>query len=462
MLRQPGSALKPFAYGEALKDGLTPASVLPDLTATFDAAAGGYAPKNYDGLEHGPVRLREALANSFNIPAVRVAERLGPERVLQTFRNAGLSSLGQGASHYGLGLVLGDGEVSPWAVARAYAGLSRGGVLRPLRIIRHAWRADGSEIPLRDELAPRRFLPEIDAHLITSILSDNTARSRAFGLDSVLRLPFKVAAKTGTSKGYSDNWAVGYTRERTVAAWAGNFNGAAMVEVSGITGAGPILNGVLRAAMKGVHPQDLFDASTLEHGRICPLSGELAGPDCPNSMDEVFAPGTAPRQTCAMHHHLSAGLPASLAARCHRLADAKGRLVVWGPRYAAWAQEKGLTRDAQLAAVCAGLARPGAAPASSPKSADPAPVSAQILSPSSGDVFRLDPDLPADVQTIPLRVLADAAGGTLQVSVDGESVLELAPPFTGRLPATAGRHLLRVLRQDGSAIGEVAYFVRAR
>lgn len=451
MRRQPGSALKPFAYAEAFREGLTPATTLPDLRATFEAARGGYSPKNYDGLEHGPVRIREALANSYNIPAVRVAEQLGPDRLLRALRSAGFEGLTGSAQRYGLGLVLGDGEVSLWELARAYRGLSLDGVVGPLTLIRHAYRADGSEIRLRPELTRHRFAQASAVKLVTDILSDNAARSRAFGLDSVLRLPFAVAAKTGTSKGYSDNWTAGFTHERTVAVWAGNFDGSPMVEVSGITGAGPIFHALMRKAMAGVHPLPLYDPAGLEHARICPLSGELAGPDCPTAMDEVFAKGTAPKETCGMHKHLAQGLPAGLAARCAQLLGQDGRLVDFGPRYAEWAQRTGAARDPWLVPACAGEV-----------DAKVAAGSQRILSPSSGDEFRLNPDLPPEVQTIPLKVVATPAEGPLAVRVDGEEVLQLGAPFAARLPATAGRHTLSVVDREGSSLGEVRFRVRAR
>src|SRR5207237_1027889 len=186
--RQPGSALKPFIYAEAFSNGFTPSTVLPDLETHFGARKGTYAPKNYDRRTHGPVRVREALANSFNVPAVRIADALGPSRMLATLRRAGFESLDKDADFYGLGLVL----------------------------------------------------------------------------DNALRLPFATAAKTGTSKGYSDNWTIGFTRERTVAVWAGNFDGTPMIQVSGITGAGPIFKRVITRAMAGIEPSPLFSREGLD------------------------------------------------------------------------------------------------------------------------------------------------------------------------------------------------------
>ena len=136
--RQPGSALKPFAYGLALAKGFTAASVLSDVELEVGTPGGSWLPRNYDRRVHGPVRLRAALANSYNVPAVELTEALGPERVLAILRDAGFQSLEASAEHYGAGLVLGNGDVSLWELGRAYRGLAQGGVVGPLRLVRAA------------------------------------------------------------------------------------------------------------------------------------------------------------------------------------------------------------------------------------------------------------------------------------------------------------------------------------
>jgi penicillin-binding protein 1C len=448
MTRQPGSALKPFAYAEALRSGFTAATLLPDVEAHFADGQGDYAPKNYDRRSHGPVRLREALANSYNVPAVRVAEALGPTRLLGVLRRAGFDALEETPGYYGLGLVLGDGEVSLWEAARAYAGLSRGGLLTALRPIRRALRADGSEITLADELQPRRFADSRAVAIVTDILSDNAARARAFGLDNALRFPFAVAAKTGTSKGYSDNWTLGYTRERTVGVWAGNFDGTPMIQVSGVSGAGPIFHRVMRAAMREGVPQALVARDRFERVGICPLSGLRAGPACPSAMDEIFVPGTAPKQTCGMHRHLSAGLPPSLAKRCGEAARGSGRVLDLGPDYGAWARAEGRVSDPELEALCAG-AGSGAE--------DSGP---EIIYPPRGADFALLPDLPLADQTVPVRLRAGPTGGSLEVRLDGKPALLLDPPYTGRVPARVGEHRLALFRQgDARPLWESAFRV---
>lgn len=448
MKRQPGSALKPFLYALAFSKGFTPASVLADVETQFGAPKGTYAPKNYDRRAHGPVRIREALANSYNVPAVRVADALGIDATLRLFRQAGLDSLHEQAGHYGLGLVLGNGEVSLWELSRAYAGLSRGGVVKPLKPVLRAWRADGSAIDLRPEHAEQRFADSKSVALVTDILSDNGARARAFGLDNALRLPFATAAKTGTSKGYSDNWTVGYTAERTVAVWAGNFDGTPMVQVSGITGAGPIFKRVMGRAMRGVAPRRLIDERGLVHEDICPLSGQKAGPHCPAAMDELFADGTQPRERCAQHDVPHEALPEPLAKRCQGLQRRDGRIVDVGLDFYDWARSEGLSSEPWLAGQCL-------------RNSDASSTHAEILSPGAGDDFMLLPDLPLADQAIPLRIRAAPTLGALEVWLDGALQQTLPAPFTGRIPAAVGEHRLE-LKKTGAAeaLAEVRFRVR--
>jgi penicillin-binding protein 1C len=445
MRRQPGSALKPFVYAEAFRQGYTPATVIADLDTAFAAPKGSYTPKNYDRRMHGPVRAREALANSYNVPAVRVTEDVGVNRALEALRRAGFESLGKGAEHYGLGLALGNGEVSLWEAARAYSGLSRGGVLRPLVPVLEAWTAEGQRLVPRRELAPRRFADARAVALVTHILSDNASRARAFGLDNALRLPFPTASKTGTSKGYSDNWTVGFTKERTVAVWAGNFDGTPMVRVSGITGAGPVFRRVMTRAMRDVTPRPIVDRAGLDAAHICPLSGGRAGPQCPAAMEELFVPGTAPAHDCEMHGRVAEALPPELAQRCLQLAAAEGRLVDLGLDFYEWARNEGVQREPWLAALCLG---------------DRGDTGARVLQPLKGGEFLLLSDLPLADQAIPVRVRAPPSRGPLAVYVDGERALELHPPFAGHLPATQGAHLLEVRDRNGAVIDAVPYVVR--
>ncbi len=452
MRRQPGSTLKPFVYAESFARGQTAARVLSDIERTFGEAGRPYAPKNYDRKTHGPVRAREALANSYNVPAVEVADQLGVPRVLERLRAAGFDSLTQPPEYYGLGLVLGDGEVSLWELARAYAGLARGGVVHPLTTIQAAKEASGARLPIAPDFERRRFVSRDAALLVTDILSDNAARVRAFGNDSVLRLPFPVAAKTGTSKGYSDNWTVGFTQERTVAVWAGNFDGSPMQLVSGISGAGPMFRRVMLRAMRNVAPAPLIsdvDRQKFVTVEICPLSGLRAGPHCAAHAAEHFLRGTAPTAACDMHDGVAA-VPGTDAAEACGGFKAAGRVTDFGGDFYAWAEASGVAVNPWAAPGCRATSRPDGQPTT-------------ILSPSSGDEFLVLNDLPLRDQAIPVRVRAPAGTKELSLRLDGAAPTVMRAPFHTRLHVSPGEHRLSVFAPGADApLATVAFVVRSR
>jgi penicillin-binding protein 1C len=284
--------------------GMTGATLLPDVELQLPTPHGAYAPRNYDGRFHGPVRLREALASSLNVPAVHTAARVGPERVLQTLRAVGIRSLELDGAHYGAAIALGDGEVKLAELALAYSVLARGGLYRPLRYALEARQIDG-RMQRVATAAPERVLDARIASVLADILSDDAARAASFGRGSVLELPFAVAAKTGTSKGSRDNWTIGFTREVTVAVWVGNFDGRPMRHTSGVTGAGPLFRGVMLAAMRGREPAALVDRNGLIEIEICALSGKRPGHHCPHRTRELFAAGDVPATSCDVHVELA-------------------------------------------------------------------------------------------------------------------------------------------------------------
>ncbi|HET7813902.1 MAG TPA: penicillin-binding protein 1C [Candidatus Baltobacteraceae bacterium] len=235
-LRQPGSSLKPFLYEYALERGtLRPDSILADVPSSYAIPDGEmYSPEDYDRRFSGPVTVRTALANSLNVPAVRVLSRVGVPAFLDRLHQLGFAHLQRVPSYYGLGLTLGAGEVTLWDLAQAYVTLARGGSAIPLRTV------------FGDSPAmPRQIGNPDDWRFITNILSDRYARAQAFGIGSVLDMPFDAAVKTGTSSGYRDTWTVGYTPEFTVAVWVGNFSGAPMQHIAGVSGAGPLWNRIM-------------------------------------------------------------------------------------------------------------------------------------------------------------------------------------------------------------------------
>lgn len=375
--RQPGSTLKPFVYALAMEDlGWTPATLLPDVELHLETANGTYSPRNYDERFHGPVRLREALGSSYNVPAVHAASEVGVGRVLARLRELGFGTLGEDAEFYGPAIALGDGEVRLWDLVGAYSAIARGGVLRPFRAVRRA-----GEVPL-PAAAERRVMSAESAAMIADVLRDRAARVSAFGEHSALDLPFEVAAKTGTSKNYRDNWTVGFTREVTVGVWVGNFDGSPMLDVSGITGAAPLFRAAITAAMRAHEAAPREEVpSTLAHVKVCALSGGSPGRGCKHLVHELVPRDHTP-EPCTMH--VIAG------GRVYERFD--------GP-FAAWAKATG--RE---------VAPPGAG--------EQAGGRPSIRYPRDGARFVVDPDRPLHAQAIPVKVDAPSSA-EVAVYVDG-------------------------------------------
>ena len=409
--RQPGSALKPFLYGLAFDRGYSPASVLPDIARTYQTASGPYHPRNYDRRYHGPVRAREALASSYNVPAIELTDRLGYATVLHTLHRAGFHSLDKPAEFYGLGLALGNGDVTLLELANAYRALANGGVWSPFH-----WEPQPAVLlDGRDSTAagPRLFSP-LAASLVLDILSDAEARVPGFGVRTPFEFPFRVAAKTGTSRHFTDNWVVGVTGRFTVAVWAGNFSGRPMEGVSGVSGAGPLLQRAILLIARRYPPGDFPHPSArgAQPAHICRVSGLLAGPHCPDGV-EWFAPATVPTERCGWHSPAGLRLPAE---------------------YAEWAASLDAPVRRSFAAV--------------PVAAGPSGF--QITNPQQGDQYRIPPGVAPEYATLAFRAVGPAAR-SIRWSVDGR------PLHGDRWTLAPGRHVIRA--EAGSQSDQVAITV---
>ena len=232
--RQPGSALKPFLYALAMEMGWTAATIIEDSPLAEAAGSGLHNFHNYSRTYYGPLRLRVALGNSLNTPAVRTIQFTGTERFLLWLRSLGISGLNKSAEFYGHGLALGDGEVSLFELVQAYSVLPRHGAFLPLRTVSERHLPPGE---LSQVIGPAT------AAIIGDILSDPQARRLEFGEGHLLRFPVQTAVKTGTSTDHRDCWAVGFSDRYTAGVWMGNLDHR---PTRGVTGAiGPAL--VLRA-----------------------------------------------------------------------------------------------------------------------------------------------------------------------------------------------------------------------
>jgi membrane carboxypeptidase/penicillin-binding protein PbpC len=307
--RQPGSSIKPLTYATAFeKQGLSPSSVIEDAPITYRVVGSPpYSPKNYDGKYHGKVTVRQSLGSSYNIPAVKTLASVGVPAVVEKGRQMGITSWTEAAaSRFGLSLTLGGGEVKMADMTQMYGTFANGGVTVPLNPILQVKNYKGEVIytnPCRDEntlCGGNKVLDPRIAYQITSVLSDNAARAPAFGTNSVLNIPKQqVAVKTGTTNSMRDNWTFGYTDTRLVGAWVGNNDNSAMSYVaSGITGASPIWNTIMKSLLDENNPHTFAQPSDLVKVKICVTTGTLPCSACKFIREESFIPGTEPKNAC--------------------------------------------------------------------------------------------------------------------------------------------------------------------
>ncbi|MDY7040003.1 MAG: PBP1A family penicillin-binding protein, partial [Chloroflexota bacterium] len=451
-LRQPGSAIKPITYAAAFTpDGedvgfhpYTVATMVADVRTAFITAEGtSYVPMNYDRQWHGPVLLREALASSYNLPAVKVLDHVGLERMIGLARRMGISTFDD-SERFGLALTLGGGEVRLLELTTAYGAFATGGHnVEPVSIL-CVEDAGGRVLYKGQTGVGPQVLDRRVAYLVTDILSDDTARMPAFGEGGVLRLTRPAAAKTGTTTDWRDNWTVGYTPDLVTGVWVGNADNTPMRDVSGISGAAPIWHDFMEEALKG-HPALTFPRPDgLVEVEVCALSGLRPNAHCPHRRTELFISGTEPTETCAMHQLVrldaTSGELATVDTPPDRVVEQV--ITVLPPELAAWGQEHGIA-----ARQTASVQRVASNAALETRNHE----LLIIVSPDPNSVFRLSPSLPVETQRI--VVAARPADGVsvarVTLYVDGESLAELvAPPYRAWWTLQEGGHTVTAVGYD--------------
>ncbi len=302
--RQPGSSIKPVNYVAAFEKGWTPATLIWDVPSEFPPSGDPndprppYIPVNYDGRFHGPMTVRTALANSINIPAVKTLQFVGiygDHGFIAMANRLGITSLTR--NDYGLSLTLGGGDVSVLEMTGMYSVFANGGVKVPpvsiLKIVDHLGNVVYQYNPPQGD----QVISPQHAYLITSILSDNQARAMEFGTNSALNLSFPVAAKTGTSNDFRDNWTLGYTPDLVTGVWVGNADYTPMVNTTGLTGAAPIWSQFMTFAVPYVtngKPSPFVRPPGIVEETICALSGTQPSQWCKGTRTEVFASDQPP------------------------------------------------------------------------------------------------------------------------------------------------------------------------
>jgi membrane carboxypeptidase/penicillin-binding protein PbpC len=442
--RQTGSAFKPFIYALALDptrpDPWTASTSILDVSTTFTIRdATPYTPLNYDEREHGPVSVRTALASSLNIPAVKTLQKVGVDDTVALAHRLGITSL-SGANHYDLSLALGGGQVSLLQLSTAYGALANNGYYTGNSSILDIQDADGNEL-YRAEQKPavQVFDPRI-AWLISDILSDDSARATGFGPDSTLKLDRMAAVKTGTTSNFHDNWTIGYTPNLLVGVWVGNSGYEAMHNVTGLTGAAPIWNEVMRGLLQGVPDHPFRRPDGLTQVEVCELSGLLPTSACPHTRREWFLAGTEPTQTDSTYQQVWIDtLTHSLADDTTPVERRKSIEVLNLPVEATdWAHTQGLPLLADYHMESGSLSHSQGV---LPNLRERAPDSIMLLSPHPNTEYRIDPNLDLSVQQIQIEVAAGQGISDITIWVDGNLLSNVSsPPYQAWWTLSAGEH----------------------
>lgn len=410
--RQPGSAIKPITYAAAFSPELcqglgagdqgpapnpqapgpcpwTAATMILDVRTAFVTKEGfSYVPQNYDRAFHGPVSAREALAASLNVPAVIALEHVGLPTLIRLAGRLGLTTLSD-ADRFGLALTLGGGEVRLLDLTSAFGVFANGGLRLEPSLILQVTDARGNRLETWHPRPGERVLDERVAYLITDILSDNDARGGTFGFNSVLQIGRPAAVKTGTTQDYRDNWTVGYTPELAVGVWVGNADHSPMVNLSGVSGAGPIWHDFMREALAGKPETPFVQPPGLMRAEVCVPSGLLPTPLCPRTRMELFLEGTAPTQADTLYQAIKidarTGQPADAATPPEAVVSQV--TLVLPPAAREWAQENGIPQ-----------------PIRHPPSAI-RHLQLQISSPDPQTIYQISPRLPRESQRVPFRVI---------------------------------------------------------
>jgi penicillin-binding protein 1C len=447
--RQPGSALKPFTYAIAFSRPVnwTPATVLLDVRTAFPTREGEpYVPLNYDRTFHGPVSIRQALASSYNVPAVKTLQHVGLEALVKLLRDLGISTF-EKADRFGLALTLGGGEVRLLELTAAYGALANGGHRVEPTVIQAISTSGDSPVPSlrsggQEEGGPPIINPAV-AWLISDILSDDSARAPSFGRGSILRLSRPAAVKTGTTTDWRDNWTVGYTPDLVTGVWVGNADNSPMEQVSGITGAGPIWHDFMETALLGRPELPFSRPEGLVQAEVCAISGLLPTEHCPYRSIEWFIEGTVPTEPDNWYQMFqvdsATGLLATESTPPEHLVEEV--YLVLPPEAERWAREEGIPAPPPAATSITG----GMGELSAPLA---------IVSPDNGVVYHLSPSVPAESQRIRLEAVAHSPLDQVTFVLDGQAIADVRHPFEVFWVLASGRHrLLAVGRtEDGQEL----------
>jgi penicillin-binding protein 1C len=403
ILNQPGSTLKPYLYALALTNGFTAATILPDIPSDF----GGeevYIPLNFNERFNGPVRLRVALASSLNIPAVYLLERLGVKYFTDLLIKLGFHSIKDQTSHVGIGLALGNAEVSLYELVKAFSLFPRGGELLSVTWKKQTHYTD------HDRVRGEQVIDPTTAGIICDILSDKTSRILGFGPYNILNTDFPAIFKTGTSNQFNNIWAIGATPRYTMGVWMGNFSGETVIGAPGSSLPAQVVVKILKQLSSP--DNDFQKIEGAEQIEICTLSGGKATPLCTSTMLEYFPHGVEP-EPCTFHIQIN------------------GQTVVqYPPEYQIWALEAGYsfedTPQHQFSENC------------------------RIVHPGNGAVFFFDPSITPEEQAVSIEVINADSVSPIKLFLNGTLLSEGFSPLKCTIPLVRGLHTVYAEADCGS------------
>lgn len=425
--RQPGSVMKPFTYALALEKGMPLNSIIPDIPAYYKTGKGQYLPRNYDRDYTGPRLMREALGNSLNLPAVALADTLGVPELYDFLVKLGFS-FSRKADHYGVGLTLGNAELTPMELARSYTSFPAGEIMVEPRFL--------SDVPVIQRPVP---ISKETAFLIRNVLSDRIARREAFGDGNIFEVPFELSVKTGTSTDFRDNWTVGFNRFYTVLVWVGNMNQEPMKRVSGISGAGPIMTDIMKLLMKNKfvplenHPPEITRVE------ICALSGMSPGKFCSHKSME-FLPRNHNLSVCSYHREI-------LVRSCDYPGDEKKIIVALYPEI-----YQNFELDHPAWTLAGQTERQCLSDAAVPVIASASDIDVQISKPLTGSVYAIDPNIPRKFQRLEIQLNRSLNLKTITWKIDNEFYTGSAADFDWQMEK--GKHQIEaeVELSDGTHV----------
>jgi penicillin-binding protein 1C len=437
--RSSASTLKPFIYAFGLETRrFSPSSILADLPFHIVNLDGQYSfsYSNVDDEFLGPMIYRHALANSRNIPAIRVLAALGLKETYDFLGRLGLHADDRPAEHYGYGMAIGGLYVTLEDLVEAYGILANEGKFFFLR-----WLSEGSAPDGGTQEPPReRLISEPVARQISLFLSDPLARLPSFGRLSTLEFPFPVAIKTGTSQGFRDSWALAYTSKYVVGVWLGHPKNDRMNHVGSYVSAGIVQSILLYLQpkeAKGINTEPFPPPRNFVPVKLCLLSGQVAGDDCPRVTLEYFPKGSTPKTKCQVHRRYAVdkkdGILADLSTPPHRIVTRA--FCVLPPQFAVWGSKKGYGTPPTFR-----LPR--------------AQAFIKIVEPPDGSRYILDPETPRTFQSLPLRAEVMPTVPEIVWLVDGKEYRRVCYPYEVRWLLDVGEHTIQARFSNANVTSE--------